>query len=346
MKGRAIFLDRVSDRKAAALMVDGRLEDLLIDPVDGAPSGPGATFRAVVDRQVKGQGGVFLKLPDGERGFLRQARGLSPGDSLLVQVTGYAEPGKATPVTDRILFKSRYCIVTPGKPGINVARSIRDDALRDRLLELAHDAAGDSGFGLILRTAAQSATDDDIADDISAMVSLAEAVSGDAASGDVERLLDAPDAHLLAWRDWADPAPDEVNDTPGCLEDLGVLDAIEHAMRARQDIGAGACFYVEPTRALVAIDVNTGPDSSPAAALKANLATAKALPRALRLRGLGGQVTVDFAPLAKKDRRLVEQSLKAAFRADPVDTVLVGWTPLGHFELQRKRERLSREPIA
>ena len=60
---------------------------------------------------------------------------------------------------------------------------------------------------------------------------------------------------------------------------------------------------------LVAVDVNTGADTSPAAALKANIAAAKALPRALRLRGLGGQVVVDFAPLSKKDRRQIEQVL-------------------------------------
>ncbi|MEO0829813.1 MAG: ribonuclease G, partial [Pseudomonadota bacterium] len=43
--------------------------------------------------------------------------------------------------------------------------------------------------------------------------------------------------------------------------------------------------------------------------------------------------------LVKKDRKQLEQILRAAFRADPVETALVGWTPLGHFELQRKRER-------
>jgi Ribonuclease G/E len=91
------------------------------------------------------------------------------------------------------------------------------------------------------------------------------------------------------------------------------------------------------------VDVNTGSDTSPAAALKANLAAARDLPRQLLLRGFGGQITVDFAPMPKNDRRTVEGTLKAAFRADPVETSLVGWTPLGHYELQRKRERLPLE---
>ena len=98
-------------------------------------------------------------------------------------------------------------------------------------------------------------------------------------------------------------------------------------------------MFVEPTRALVAVDVNTGGDTSPAAALKCNLAACRALPRALRLRGLGGQITVDFAPMSKAHRKQVEQSLRGSFRNDPIETSLVGWTPMGLFELQRKRER-------
>jgi Ribonuclease G/E len=51
-------------------------------------------------------------------------------------------------------------------------------------------------------------------------------------------------------------------------------------------------------------------------------------------------VTVDFAPFPKADRHRVDQALKAAFRAERDETVLAGWTPLGHFEMQRKRSRL------
>lgn len=70
------------------------------------------------------------------------------------------------------------------------------------------------------------------------------------------------------------------------------------------------------------------------------MAAARALPRALRLRGLGGQVVLDLAPMPKKDRKTFEAALRAAFRRDTVETALVGWTPLGHYELQRKRDRL------
>ena len=61
---------------------------------------------------------------------------------------------------------------------------------------------------------------------------------------------------------------------------------------------------------------------------------------ALRVRGLAGQITLDLAPMPKKDRRAFEVALRAAFRTDEIETALVGWTPLGHYELQRKRVRL------
>jgi hypothetical protein len=89
----------------------------------------------------------------------------------------------------------------------------------------------------------------------------------------------------------------------------------------------------------VAVDVNTGGDMSLAAGLKANIALARDLPRQLRLRGLGGQITLDLAPMPKKERRGFETVLNRAFRQDGAEVVLAGWTPLGHFEIQKKRDR-------
>lgn len=332
MKGRTIVLDRIADRDAAALMVDGRLEDFLVEA--DAPA-PGTIYRAKADRPVKGQGGMFVSTPDGSA-FLRQVKGLSPGAAILVQVTGYAEPGKAIPVTARLLFKSRYAIVTPEAPGLNVSRAIRDDAERDRLLEIAHDAMGDHGFGLILRSACDGAGEDEVAEDVAAMVDLAAKVMADA-DGPPETLTEGDGPHLLAWRDWTEPA--EIVTEPGGFERHGVIEALEASRDPAQPLGGGASMHVEPTRALVAVDVNTA-DGSPAAGLKANIACARTLPRILRVRGLGGQIVIDLAPMPKKDRRVFEQALRAAFRADPEETVLAGWTPLGHYELQRKRGRV------
>lgn len=341
MKGCVIALDEVAGRKAAALIVDGRLQDIRIDPPENDPSPEiGEIYRAKVARAMGGQGGVMVTLPDGQSGFLRGVKGLEQGASVIVQVMGYAEGNKAAPVTTRLLFKSRYAIVTPAAAGFNIARSIRDEEDRDHLLELAHEAmeGAPEDFGVIIRSASAEAADEDIVEDVSAMRALAEAVVADM-NGAPELLVAAPTSHEIAWRDWTSPMPDEVVESPAAFADLGVEEAVDALLSPRVELGGGAWAMFEPTAALLAIDVNTGGDLSLAAGLKANLALVRDLPRQLRLRGLSGQITMDLAPMPKKDRRLFEDKLRSALRSDATDTVLAGWTPLGHFELQRKRDR-------
>jgi len=333
MKGRTIVLDHIGGLEAAAYLIDGKLDDILIDEPDAPRAG--AIFRAICDRPIKGQGGMMLRLPDGETAFLRHGKGLRPGQAMLVQVTGHTEEGKAVPVTDRVLFKSRYAIVTPGKPGLNISRQITDEDTRNNLLAIAHDVF-DSAHGLILRSSCEGVDEAEIADDIIAMNDFADAIMPDADGTTPEALTEGDGPHTVAWREWTGHA--EVVTDAGSFENLGVLDQIAAIADTHVALGEGH-MYVEPTRALVAVDVNTGNDTSPAAALKANLAAARALPRALRLRGLAGQISVDFVSMSKAHRKQVEQSLRAAFKADPIETSLVGWTPMGLFELQRKRER-------
>ncbi|TGD63374.1 ribonuclease G [Tabrizicola sp. WMC-M-20] len=344
MIGRVVILDEVGDRQMAALVVDGQLQELSVDPGAEAVL-PGAIYRAIADRPVKGQGGIFVKLPGGS-GFLRQISGIAPGQRILVQVTGPAEAGKAIPVTARLLFKSRFAIVTPDAPGLNISRRIRDEDLRAELAELA--SAGMAGaaetLGLILRSSCDGAEADAIAEDIAAMRGLAEAVLVDI-KGDAELLVDGPGAHYIAFRDWLDPAPDDVVTEPGGFAEHGVDAMVADLLTPRVDLVGGGHMMVEPTRALVAVDVNTGPDTSPAASLKVNIAAARDLPRQLRLRGLGGQVVVDFAPMSKKDRAILDQVIKAAFKGDG-EANLAGWTTLGLYELTRKRDRLPLAEVA
>lgn len=337
MKGSVIALGQIGGRDVAALMRDGLLQDLALE-IDGLA--PGAILRGKMGRPVKGLGGVFVDLPDGQRGFLRQPKGLAPGQPVLVQVSGVAEPGKALPLVLRLLFKSRYAIITPGAPGLNISRAIRDEDLRAGLEGIANAAmqGADEQLGLILRSVCDAAEPDEIAEDIAQMRALAEAVLADT-SGAPELLVDAPGPHELAWRDWGDV--DDVDTGDGALEHCGALDQIEALMQAEVPLEFGGMMTIEATRALVAVDVNTGADTSPAAGLKASLAAARDLPRQLRLRGLGGIVVIDLAPCPKRDRHVVEQVLGKAFRADAGEANLAGWTPLGNFELTRKRDRQS-----
>lgn len=336
MKGTTIALDHLAGGAAAARLVDGVLDDLLIDGPGDAPR-PGAIFSAIADRPMKGQGGLTLRLPGEARAFLRQSRGIAPGQALLVQATGYARDGKAIPVTTRIALRGRFSVVTLDAPGRNVSRSIRSPERRAALEALAAHPTLIEGAGLILRSASAEADNDLILAELEALSHRAAALI-DTAEPAPAALDPGPDAHARAMADW--PAPDTLDEAAGSFARHGIDAAIEALRSPSTALPGGGSLVIEPTRALVAVDVNTGPDTSPAAGLKANIATARLLPRALRCRGLGGQITVDFAPSPKKDRHRIDQALKSAFRADPVETVLAGWTPLGHYELQRRRVRL------
>ena len=338
MKGTQILIDSLNGRPAAVRIEDGLLDDLLVDPPAGTPR-LGTIFRGRLSRPLKGIGGRIVDLPGGLSGFLRQPTGHPEGAPILVQVSGYAEPGKAVPVTPRLLLKSRLVIATPDNPGVNLSRAIRDEGRRAALQAMADRLDLPEGLGLILRSAAETAGDDAVAEELARTVDEAVRVL-EAARGAPALVLDGPSPADLARRDWSDVPAAAVVEAPGCFETHGAAESIADLALARVDLPGGGWMEVEPTRALVAVDVNTGADASPAAGLKVNIAAARALPRALRLRGLGGQVVVDFAPMPKKDRKTLDQVLTAAFRADSVETALVGWTTLGHVELSRKRERL------
>lgn len=347
MKGRQIVIGQVFGLDAAALMQDGQLQDLILDTAAVAPLAPGAICRAKVDRLVKGQGGVFLRLPEGERGYLRDRSGLREGQSIIVQIGGSAEPGKAVPVSSKLNLRGRHVIVTPGAPGVNVSRRIRDGALRASLEALG--AAALDGVaeppGIVFRSVAAQSDPEEIEQELRSLLDLALAVAADA-EGQPELLLDAPDPAEQAWRDWAEPPPDAVEDGPNAFALTGAAEAAEAMLSPRVDLGGGAWAEIEALRALVAVDVNTGSDHSPAAGLKANIALARDLPRQLRLRGLGGQIVVDFAPMPKRDRGTLDQILRAAFKAEPAETVLIGWTAMGLYEISRKRDRLPLSRIA
>ena len=163
MKGSLIAFDTLeSGARAAARLVDGRLDDLLVDPSTERLR-PGAIYRARAARPLKGQGGRILETPDGPL-FLRQAKGISDGEVLLAQVSTYADEEKAAPATLKPVFKSRFCLVTPSG-GQNISKAIRDEDRRVELRELLASLP-EIDLGLVVRTEAENADDDAIAADI------------------------------------------------------------------------------------------------------------------------------------------------------------------------------------
>lgn len=341
MKGERLIAIEHADSglSRAALLVDGRLQDLLLDSPDDDLA-PEAIHWARVDRVVPAMGAAFVKLAGGTRGWLRSTK-VKPGAMVIVQVQRWAEPGKAVPVTERLLYKGRLALLTPGAPGVNPARGIKGHEARDRLVTLGQQAlAGvDHETGTVLRTAAAEADEDAILGELGALRELAEGTAAAARGPEPVCLLAPPDAAARAFRDWADPAPDAILENDEPFERLGIWDAIEALRSPRAPLPDGGFLLIEATRALVAIDVNTGENFAKGAAAAANLTACNEIMRQLRLRGLGGTVIVDFAPVKKGARQGIDAALRRAIAIDPVETQLGGWTPMGRYEMSRKRER-------
>ena len=336
---KRVVVERLSGREMAALLVDGSLDDFLIDPVSGTEFAQGAVFRAVIDRSLKGQGGAVARLPRGGRAFIKGAGDLAAGTTVLAQISGYSEPGKAIPATLNVRFKRRFAISVLNRPGINMARSIRSSERRRHLASLAEKLCRDApkSVGIILRSECAAAGDDEIELDIGDVLCNADAALSGASGKTPESLLPGPGAGEIARRDWYDA---ETADSSGeGFENLGIWEMLDEVRREKFDMQSGSSMYIQETRAMVAVDVNTGGDHSASSGLKANLAAARNLPRLLRLKGLGGQIVIDFAPSPKKSRDLVADALRRSLERDAVATSLAGWTPLGNFELQRKRLR-------
>ena len=227
MTGRVLIFASIGpDRSQAALIVDGKLEDLLRDPPDGNNQpGVGVICWAKVDRLLSNGGGAFVQLGDGHTGFLREAKGVRPGSALLVQVSSLPEAGKAAPVTRRLLYKSRLVIHTPGAPGINVSRRVRDPERRAELeaIVASWTPPGDldteaqnrlanlyAEGGFIARSSARGADPDEIRSHVTLTLTdraHKEALARTAGRG---RALNSQMAALEAVRDWGEDGFDMI----------------------------------------------------------------------------------------------------------------------------------------
>ena len=338
MSRRTIIVDQRADRAAAAVLSRGVLVDFIFETSASHPA-PGAVLGATVERPLRSQGAWVVRLPEKRNGFLRSARSLAQGARIAVQVSGYAEPGKLAPVTDRIELRGRYAVATFHRDGISVSRKIRDKAVRRQLRQTAELVRVDGGPGILLRSSAANASESELSSEVGALsedFSRIEAVCGQ--DGE-RRIRDAPGVLDRAIAEWGDQGF-EIDAGGDAFERHEICERLEPFRLASAALPNGGNIVIEPTRTLVAVDVNTGSDISSRAALKSNLAAVRALPAQLRVRGLGGQIVVDFAPVRKDERGAVQKSLAQAFREDRVATALVGWTGLGHFEMHRRRDRL------
>ncbi len=324
---------------SAAVFVNGVLEDFVFG-LDDDRIEAGTVVRAVADRKLKSSGAWILRLPGDQFGYLRSAESLRQGESIVVQTQTHPEPGKHVSVSQRIELRGGYAVVSPSKSGIRISKKISDADTRKRLqaVALANGASVAGRPGLTLRSSAQFADDRDLELEIHDLFERASKIESARPHREADFICFAPKAIDQALAAWGGRGFVLECDYEAYFR-YEIHDLLFDYMEPKVGLATGANMWIEQTRALLTVDVNTGSDTTEKAALKANLAAAAALPRHFRIRGLGGQVAIDFAPVKKNERIQVEAALKKAFDLDQTATTLSGWSRLGLYELHRRRDR-------
>ena len=301
-----------------------------------------------------------------------------PGQRLLVQVGKDPMNGKGTRLTANLALAERHLVLLPLDARIGVSRRIRDDSERNRLKTLVEAIRDDLGqsHGCVVRTVGETANADQLRADWLFLDRLWRHVENrgktatrpglvfeelplpirtvrDLADSSLEaivvnddvvfrRVADYVARQLPEWRDRVH----RYHGTAPLFETRGVDAAIESALDRRAPLPSGGHLIVESTEAMTVIDVNSGSElastSIAETALKTNLEAARAIPRQLRLRNIGGIVVVDFIDMEQPAHRdEVLAALVAAANGDPARFQASGFSPLGLVEISRRRTRES-----
>ncbi len=302
---------------------------------------------------------------------------LSEGQPLVVQVVKDPIGSKGARLSTQISIAGRLLVHLPRDPRIGVSQRIEDETDRKSLKEKLERllAPGEKG-GYIIRTMAESAGEEDFANDIQYLkrlwqdlqvraatagaptllyqdLSLAQRVLRDFVTDETDRVsIDSRENFVKLQdfgRDYVPKVLDRLEHYAGerPLFDLyGVEDEIEKALARRVDLKSGGYLIIDQTEALTTVDVNTGGfvgvRNFDDTIFKTNLEAAQAIARQLRLRNLGGIIIIDFIDMTGEEHRAaVLAEFNKALARDRTKMTVNGFTALGLVEMTRKRTRES-----
>ena len=306
-------------------------------------------------------------------------RQIFEGQALLVQVLKDPIGTKGARLTAQISIAGRLLVFLPQDNHIGVSQKIppaQREALRQRVTSLATPTDGGSTGGFILRTNAEDASDQELADDIAYLrktwqrireastrqppatllyedLNLMQRVLRDLVSAQTQTIrIDSREQFGLLKAFAAEFMPDTAaklqlytGERP--IFDLFNIDEeIARALSRRVDLKSGGYLVIDQTEALTTVDVNTGgfvgARNFDDTVFRTNLEAAQAIARQLRLRNLGGIVIVDFIDMTREDHReAVLTEFRKQLGRDRVKTMTGGFSQLGLVEMTRKRTRES-----
>lgn len=296
------------------------------------------------------------------------ARLVTEGEAILVQQVKDESAGKGPALSADIALHSDHLVLTPRLSGVAVSRSIAGKAERSRLRRAALDAALalelPTEAGIVLRTSAVGLDADRIWAELEGLAGRWRAIQAKAAQAKPPALIDRPPGalelllpHLPAGAEilcadlaghtrvtrWCEahrpdllPAIVRYRGHDPLFAREGVEEEIAAALERSVPLPGGGALVIDPTEALVAIDVN-GAERDPR---EAAFAAVHEVARQLRLRQLSGLILVDFPRLDRRaDRDRLLEGLRAALAGDRVATQLLGFTRGGLVEIIRPRDR-------
>ncbi len=328
--------------------------------------------------QVGGRGDALAEIPERPRTPRRHYKiqeVIKRRQVILVQVVKEERGTKGAALTTYLSLAGRYSVLMPntGRGG-GISRKITSAADRKRLKEIATDLEVPEGMGVILRTAGASRTKPEIKRDFEYLMRLWESVREltlssaapalvyeegslikrairDLYNKDIDEVLVAGEDAYREAKDFMRmlmPTQSKVvkpyRDPSPIFARFGVEQQLDAMFSNHVSLRSGGYLVINPTEALVSIDVNSGRATREHdiedTAFKTNLEAAEEVARQLRLRDLAGLIVIDFIDMEeKRNNRAVEKKLNECLKNDRARIQVGRISPFGLLEMSRQRIR-------
>ena len=297
---------------------------------------------------------------------------LRRGQEILVQVEKDERDNKGSALTSYLSLPGRYMVIMPGSDSKGISRKVEQEGERKKLKEIVADMGIPEGVGYIIRTEAVGRSPEELKKDLDSLLELYETIKQQAASikgaGEVyqdrgliirtirdyfsddidEVLVDSKEAYREAKEFFRETMPKCEKRVKLHKEKRPIFsrfqleEQIDQIYEKRVSLPSGGSLIIEPTEALVSIDVNSGKSSGERGiedtAFKTNLEAAEEVARQLRLRDLGGLIVIDFIDMREKKHDIeVEKTLKQALKMDKARVNIGRISEFGMLEMSRQR---------
>jgi ribonuclease E len=293
---------------------------------------------------------------------------------VLVQMERGEMGTKGAAMTTYISLPGRYLVLMPGSDGGGISRKIEGEKERRKIKEIVHDLEVPPGMGLIVRTAGLDRAKTDLSKDLHYLLRLWNTIQAKAEKASAPALIyEERDLVIRSIRDYFTSDIEEVlidskevfnqakeffrsimpryqnklklyGEKRPLFSKYELEKQIETIFERRVPLKSGGSIVVDPTEALVSVDVNSGRSTQgrgmEETALRTNLEAAEEIARQLRLRDLGGLVVIDFIDMYdRKHQQEVERSLRNALKRDKARVEVSRISRFGLLELSRQRIR-------